>query len=214
MNNAHNEYCERDEWWKGQCLKLLDRLKRACALVAFLIERGARTKLPSWLKGARAQSCLLDWKVRTHKVAFLIERCAPRTCDELACDTHPFQCRSLELDMQEASATEVCMSTFSFFLRKRWAGKNSNRRGVSFRTMWTPTATGSLIRGSSGRCCCASVLGFLQESGQGKVGRNYSNRRGVSFRATRTPTAMRSLIQGSSGCCCYARVLGFLQDSG
>jgi hypothetical protein len=30
----------------------------------------------------------------------------PRVCDELACDTHPLQCRGLELDMQETSATE------------------------------------------------------------------------------------------------------------
>ncbi len=39
----------------------------------------------------------------------------PRTCDDLSCDT---QCRGLELDMQETSATEVCVSTFSFFLRE------------------------------------------------------------------------------------------------
>jgi hypothetical protein len=43
----------------------------------------------------------------------------PRACDELACDTHPLQCRSLELDMPETSATEVCASTFSFFLREK-----------------------------------------------------------------------------------------------
>ncbi len=43
----------------------------------------------------------------------------PRTCDELACDTHPLQCRSLELDMQETRATEVWVSTFSFFLREK-----------------------------------------------------------------------------------------------
>jgi hypothetical protein len=78
--------------------------------------------------------------------------------------------------MQETSATEVCVSTFSFFLREkvgreRWAGKNSNRRGVSFRATQTPTAKRSSIRRSSGRCCCARVLGFLQESGYGKVGR-------------------------------------------
>ena len=40
-------------YWKGRAHK-----------VAFLIERGMRTKLSSWLKGACAQSCLLDWKVR------------------------------------------------------------------------------------------------------------------------------------------------------
>ncbi len=28
--------------------------------------------------------------------------------------THPLQCRSFELDMQETSATEVCVSSFSF----------------------------------------------------------------------------------------------------
>jgi hypothetical protein len=33
--------------------------------------------------------------------------------------THPLQCRGLELDMQETSATEVCVSTFSFFLREK-----------------------------------------------------------------------------------------------
>jgi hypothetical protein len=32
---------------------------------------------------------------------------------------HPLQCRGLELDMQETSATEVCVSTFSFFLREK-----------------------------------------------------------------------------------------------
>ncbi len=47
------------------------------------------------------------------------EKVGPRACDELACDTHPLQCRSLELDMQETSATEVCASTFSFFLREK-----------------------------------------------------------------------------------------------
>ena len=30
--------------------------------------------------------------------------------------THPLQCRSLKLDIQETSPTEVCVSTFSFFL--------------------------------------------------------------------------------------------------
>jgi hypothetical protein len=40
-------------------------------------------------------------------------------CDELACDTHPLQCRGFELDMQETSATEVCTSAFSFFLREK-----------------------------------------------------------------------------------------------
>jgi hypothetical protein len=33
--------------------------------------------------------------------------------------TYPLQCRGLELDMQETSATEVCVSTFSFFFGKR-----------------------------------------------------------------------------------------------
>jgi hypothetical protein len=30
--------------------------------------------------------------------------------------THPLQCRGFELGMQETSATEVCASSFSFFL--------------------------------------------------------------------------------------------------
>jgi hypothetical protein len=33
--------------------------------------------------------------------------------------THSLQCRGLELDMQETSFTEVCVSTFSFFLREK-----------------------------------------------------------------------------------------------
>jgi hypothetical protein len=33
--------------------------------------------------------------------------------------THPLQCRGFELDMQETSATEVCVSTFSFFLGEK-----------------------------------------------------------------------------------------------
>ncbi len=62
----------------------------------------------------------------------------------------------------------MCPRSVSF-LGKRWAGKKSNRRGISFRATQTPTATWSLIRGSSGRCCCARVLDFLQEIGQGKA---------------------------------------------
>ncbi len=46
-------------------------------------------------------------------------RWAPSACDELACDTHPLQCRGFELDMQETSATEVCASAFSFSSGKR-----------------------------------------------------------------------------------------------
>ncbi len=42
----------------------------------------------------------------------------------LPVDTHPLQCRSFKLDMQETSATEVCVSAFSFFLR----GKGSAPR--------------------------------------------------------------------------------------
>jgi hypothetical protein len=42
-----------------------------------------------------------------------------RVGDELVCDTHPLQCRGLELDRQEKSATEVCESSFSFFLREK-----------------------------------------------------------------------------------------------
>ncbi len=37
----------------------------------------------------------------------------------LTLTTHPLQCRGFELDMQETSATEVCVSTFSFFLKEK-----------------------------------------------------------------------------------------------
>ena len=33
--------------------------------------------------------------------------------------THPLQYRGFELDMQETSATEVCVSSSSFFLREK-----------------------------------------------------------------------------------------------
>ncbi len=59
---------------------------------------------------------------------------APRVCDELACDTHPLQCRGFELDMQETSATEVCASAFSFFLRE----KGSAPRTCCWRRRWAP----------------------------------------------------------------------------
>ncbi len=42
-----------------------------------------------------------------------------RFCDEFASDTHPIQCRGFKLDMQETSATEVCVSAFSFFLLEK-----------------------------------------------------------------------------------------------
>jgi hypothetical protein len=46
---------------------------------------------------------------------------APGTCDfdNLSTTTHPPQYRSFELDMQETSATEVCVSSFSFFLQEK-----------------------------------------------------------------------------------------------
>jgi hypothetical protein len=52
-------------------------------------------------------------------------RWAPRTftCDDLSRTTLPLQHRGLELDRQETSATEVCESSFSFFLREKLAGK-------------------------------------------------------------------------------------------
>ncbi len=114
-----------------------------------------------------------------HKVAFLIERCSSRACDELACDTHPLQCRSLELDMQETSATGVCVSTFSFFLRakvgrERWAGKNSNRRGVSFRATRTPTVSGSDPRIKQALPLCTCPRLFAGKVGREKVGRENS----------------------------------------
>ncbi len=37
----------------------------------------------------------------------------------LPVNTHPLQCRGFELDMQEISATEVCVSSFSFFLGEK-----------------------------------------------------------------------------------------------
>ena len=37
----------------------------------------------------------------------------------LPVDTHPLQCRGFKLDMQETSATEVCVSAFSFFLLEK-----------------------------------------------------------------------------------------------
>jgi hypothetical protein len=40
-------------------------------------------------------------------------------CDDLSTTTHPLQHRSFKLDRQETSATEVCESTFSFFLREK-----------------------------------------------------------------------------------------------
>jgi hypothetical protein len=54
-------------------------------------------------------------------------RWAPRVWDELACDTHPLQCRGFQLDMQEKSATEVCAfipRSVSFF------GKRGVRLGL------------------------------------------------------------------------------------
>jgi len=61
-------------------------------------------------------------------------RWALRVCDELACNTHPLQCWVLELDMQETSATEVCASAFSFFLRE----KGSAPRTCCWRKRWAP----------------------------------------------------------------------------
>ncbi len=37
----------------------------------------------------------------------------------LPVDTHPLHCRGFKLDIQETSATEVCVSAFSFFLREK-----------------------------------------------------------------------------------------------
>ncbi len=37
--------------------------------------------------------------------------------------THSLQCRGFELDMLETSTTEVCESSFSFFLGEKVAGK-------------------------------------------------------------------------------------------
>ncbi len=37
----------------------------------------------------------------------------------LSVTTHPLQYRSFELDMQETSATEVCVSASSFFLQEK-----------------------------------------------------------------------------------------------
>ena len=53
----------------------------------------------------------------------------------LPVDTHPLQCRGFKLDMQETSATEVCVSAFSFFLREKgsaprtccWRGRRAPR---------------------------------------------------------------------------------------
>ncbi len=55
------------------------------------------------------------------RLGLVVEKEGERSgfCDELACDTHPLQCRGFELDMQETSATEVCASAFSFFLREK-----------------------------------------------------------------------------------------------
>ena len=46
-------------------------------------------------------------------------RWALRFRDKFACDTHLLQCRGFKLDMQETSATEVCVSVFSLFLREK-----------------------------------------------------------------------------------------------
>jgi hypothetical protein len=40
-------------------------------------------------------------------------------CLDLSTTTHPLQYRSFELDMQETSATEVCVSSSSFFLLEK-----------------------------------------------------------------------------------------------
>jgi hypothetical protein len=40
-------------------------------------------------------------------------------CGDLSMTTHPLQYWSFELDMQETSATEVCVSSSSFFLREK-----------------------------------------------------------------------------------------------
>jgi hypothetical protein len=46
----------------------------------------------------------------------------------LPVDKHPLQCRGFKLDMRETSATEVCVSAFSFFLREK--GKRGVRLGL------------------------------------------------------------------------------------
>ncbi len=103
-------------------------------------------------------------------------RWAPRTCtcDDLSTTTHPLQLGGLELDRQETSATEVCESSFSFFLlenvgSERWAGKGGQGKTQigeeSLSGQRKPQQYRGLIQGSKKRCCCAHVLGFLQESG-------------------------------------------------
>ncbi len=46
---------------------------------------------------------------------------APGTCacGDLSTTTHPLHYRGFELDMQETSTTEVCVSSFSFFPREK-----------------------------------------------------------------------------------------------
>jgi hypothetical protein len=95
---------------------------------------------------------------------------------ELSMTTHPLQLRGLELDRQETGAAEVCESSFSFFLRQRWAGKGGQGKTQigeeSLSGQHEPQQYRGLIQGSNKRYCCARVLGSLQEKlGRKKVGR-------------------------------------------
>ncbi len=64
-------------WLKRARAKLPDRLRGASALVAFLIEKGARKVAWQIERGAHT-SCLLHWKGR--KVAWQVERGARTSC--------------------------------------------------------------------------------------------------------------------------------------
>ncbi len=116
------------------------------------------------------------------RCSFFGKRSAPRTCcwrrrwvpgtcacGDLSTTTHPLQCRGVELDMQETSATEVCVSSFSFFLREKVSRETLKIGEESLSRQRIPNSAGVLDPSfKNKRHCCARVLGLLQGRWAGK----------------------------------------------
>ncbi len=100
---------------------------------------------------------------------------------DLSTTTHPLQCQGFELDMQETSPTEVCVSMFSFFLREK-VGRETLKIGEeSLSRQRIPNSAGVLdLSFKNKRHCCARVLGLLKGRWAGKGGQgNIQTREGL-----------------------------------
>ena len=120
---THAQSCLLD--WKGRMLKVAYWIKTRTVKLAYLIEKGAHSKLLTRLKRVHTQSRLLDWKGCMLKVAYLIKKDAHSKLLTWLKSAHTQSCL---LDWQGRTLKVAYLIEKGASTCKRWTGQGGGAK--------------------------------------------------------------------------------------